>query len=165
MSSSVGVTGVGDALDPGARTVECATRVAVTALFCTAPAIRASVPGVNWAAVAGDFLLPNFVVGVMVTVSVWPAFVRTVHVEPVSLTIVTRVPLLARFPAAEPAVGVEEVLGGAAAACVPAEPSAATATPTPDPIASTATAAAINGTRRRRIHDRGSGFLDCESGS
>lgn len=136
--------------EPGA-----ATRVAVTALLLIWPPMTAVLPGVNWAAVAGLFLLPNWVCGVMVTVSVWPALVRTVHVEPDSLTIVTLAPLAACFLGPDAGTVVAGDVVDVDATCPACEsPEAATAMPTPAPIAATAAAVTIRGVRWRTTHDR-----------
>jgi hypothetical protein len=61
---ALGVSDVGGGLDAAA------IREAVKAPFVTMPTITTDSPGLNWAAVAGAFFVPNCVCGVMVTVSV-----------------------------------------------------------------------------------------------
>jgi uncharacterized membrane protein YeaQ/YmgE (transglycosylase-associated protein family) len=156
---AVGAAEITGLAGPGAGT---AIRVAVTVPFETVPRIATDWPGMNWARVAGAFLVPNWVWGVMVTTRLCPALVRTVQVDADSLTIVPRAPLRARAAecAFERALGLGVAPDAGAVADVEAapwevldSPAAANATPTPAPIAASAVTDTIRGVRCRTGHD------------
>jgi hypothetical protein len=125
-----------------------AIRVAVTASPLTVPVIVTVLPTRNVDWVAGALRVPKCVAEVMVTVTIRPALVRTVHVEPATET---TVPLtrsaLRRGAWLAPEGGLDGDAGVPAPAVTDEVLLAATATPTPSPTATTAAPAEMSASR------------------
>jgi hypothetical protein len=86
--------GAGEGLPAGVAegTAGAVIRIALTVALVRVPVTTTVAPTGKALAAAGAFLVPNCVCGLICTVTVFPAFSRSVHVDPDSLMIVPRTP-------------------------------------------------------------------------